>query len=235
MKTLSRTTLALFAISFLGLAESAYAAPLTITNFSFEQSPGYNSYPGWTVTRVQGTGWTGFGSDNDRTFNTNFSGQTGGNALQLLVNNGAVVGTSPSTTNITTGALGTYAANTTYTFTVSLGADNRASTLAGRISLLGDSSAVAATSSLATSSFNAASTFQDLTLTFTTGSSGGFVGQSIYAQLGTDSSHQYSRAVYFDNVRLDATSAAIPEPSTAALLVGMGALGFGLVRRRCKA
>jgi hypothetical protein len=46
--------------------------------------------------------------------------------------------------------------------------------------------------------------------------------------IGTGTSASYA----FDNFQLTGTASAIPEPSTFALLGGLGALGFGLSRRR---
>ena len=78
--------------------------------------------------------------------------------------------------------------------------------------------------------------YQTFTFSFTTGDSGGFIGQDLEAKviatgIGTSNS---TTQTYFDNLRL--TAEAVPEPS-AYLLMGMGFLaliGAGrCARRRC--
>ena len=234
MKPLSYKTLARLAVGSMGLLGAANAASITIPDSSFEINTGYNNTPNYTNVQVAGTGWTEFSSSNYRTrdhfASDGITGQTGSNSLSLVVENGTVVGTTPSRNELTTTiSLGIYQADTTYTFTVGAVLPNMDDTVFARISLLGDANAVATTFSLAGNLFASGSAFQDVTASFTTGASGGFVGQNIYAQIAVDSMHQYGRGAVFDNLRLDAVAAAVPEPS-AVLLSGLGVLA--LLRRR---
>ena len=212
------------------VASAAYVINLSPTTSiaildpSFEINTGYNNYPAWTEARVAGTGWTGYGGHNNRTFNTGFAGQVGGNALQLIIENGTVVGSTPSELDLTTTVLlGTYQANTTYTFTVAAGTGNLDDTVLAQISLLGNSGSIASTFSKAANTFAAAGALQDITTSFTTGASGGFVGQNIYLRIGMESSNRYGRAIVYDNLRLGALDLTPPANTFATWAGGFSA------------
>ena len=69
--------------------------------------------------------------------------------------------------------------------------------------------------------------FNDYTATFTTGSSGGAIGQQLVAVLQSANNPGFNNPIAFDNVRLDATP--VPEPAAWTLL----AIG-GLIMRRLR-
>lgn len=68
---------------------------------------------------------------------------------------------------------------------------------------------------------NGTTQFTTFTYSFTTGASGGFIGDDLEAQFGADMTGQTQ--TQFDDVRV--TAEAIPEPSTYLMMLG----GFGLL------
>lgn len=124
--------------------------------------------------------------------------------------------------------LGAFAANTTYTLTVYVGA-RAGDPFGGEIYLLGNSASVA--SDVGTTPTTG--TFTPWTITFDTATNPGVVGENIGIEL-------YSSTLQtdFDDVTLNATSDApppggIPEPAMFAL-VGAGLLGLVTRRRFAK-
>lgn len=71
----------------------------------------------------------------------------------------------------------------------------------------------------------AVGTFGDYTVSFTTGASGGAVGQSLFVLLGSDANTgSFANPIDYDDVRLT----AVPEPSVIALAMGgLVMLAFG--------
>lgn len=132
------------------------------------------------------------------------------------------------------GSLGNYIAGDTYTLTVAIG-DAMNDVSSGEtggtyhLDLLLNGSAVASTTGTAT-----VGNFTDLTLTFTaTSADTGAIG----FDLGMSSNYVFGQEQegFFDNVRLTQDSpAAVPEPSSSALVVAglLAAVAFGVQRRR---
>ena len=183
------------------LAMSANAATVTINNHDFSTGTRYPVVQGWD-------------SDNNSGIN---NAQPFGPAL--WVNGTGVV-------SQTTGA--TIDEGTIYTMTVDIGQQNLWPGGGGIIRLYGSDSGP----SVALAEFDSGSlpasgdSLLDQTISFTATAgqdTGQFVGVALIGGGGTQ--------VRFDNVRLDATAAAIPEPSAVALFA-IG--GLALLRRRRK-
>jgi hypothetical protein len=124
----------------------------------------------------------------------------------------------------------TYAPNTIYTLTVGVGNRNATFTIPGNESIF--RLADAATGNVLAESIVDASTipvgtFEDRSLVFTTGASGGPVGNGIRIVLANGPAGRS----HFDNIRLDAT--VIPEPATMTLLLiaGIALASSGRLRR----
>lgn len=140
------------------------------------------------------------------------------------------------------GALTSIAANTTYTLTVAEG--NRGG---GFAQTGGFTIALAYGSAVGTGLTNAANwgsslhvsyanspavgTFADFQTSFSTGSSGPSIGQSLFVLLGSDVVSG-NNPIDYDNVRL--TAVAVPEPASfsLAMLGGLAALGLGRRTRK---
>jgi hypothetical protein len=139
---------------------------------------------------------------------------------------------------MTSAVLTTIASNTDYSLTVAVGNPAGAGTsLPGSfsLSLLANGVSVATTGLLNGNTLITDGTFVDFSLTLTSIAASSFVGQDLTIQLGHDNTGTNANAqIFFDNVRLVATTTAIPEPSTYAVLVGMAGLGLACVRRYMK-
>ena len=216
------------------VASSAFAAPLFITNASFEDpvvaDGGYtgNTNPGWSgstfgtqnPTSSLFTGATGNAlpgtatGDNDGYLNT--AANTNPFAVQsdlVLVSNG--------------GLSATIADNTTYTLTVAIGKRSDYPNSNAKIEILSNLASATATTILAAD--QPVGTFSDFTATFTTAPSGDpRVGTNLRVQITATSPDGGLSQLNFDNVRLDA--AAVPEPAAMSLL-GFGGISL-LARRR---
>ncbi len=171
------------------------------------------------------------GSGTDPDGDTLSAGTTveGENYLSLKPDDGTVVGQVISST---------FAENTTYTLTVSVG-DRSDAVYKGYTIKLGfndgETTGAGTFSELATA-FDAydsgnvpESSFIDVNLSYTVPQGAPAIGQNIEIRLQTDPDSGTSTATLFDDVRLDAT--AIPEPSSFVLL---GSATLLLMRRRIR-
>jgi hypothetical protein len=240
MKKPIQLTFMMLALATTGI--SAQATPVTINNFSFEtptvsdgafqtQSAGttvsgtaFGIWNGWSWAKTVGSGFQDFGIDNqNHVAYTGADGSgtpLGANGINDCFLNQSING---GVTNIFQD-VGILAANTTYTLTIAVGQRLDRVNGSAQIGLL--DAASGATNVWATGTILASTTgvssvagsFQDFTVTFTTGST---VSGDLYvgARYTGDGKIQAS----IDNVRLDAT--AVPEPSTYAMLVG----GLGML------
>lgn len=225
--------------NFAGLSEvqfdGTFLGPgIFVPNFSFQQpvmNPGANAGPitGWTTSGAGGV------------YFPNGSGGLGnplpapalGSQYAYLESPNNNSPTSITTTNPVT----TVAADTTYMLTAAIGHRNTSIRLPDNylIELLVDGTPVASNQLLQAHQNIPPSTFQDLSASFTSPSSGGTVGGALTIRLTHSTNDGTHRQGAFDNVRLLAeTTAVIPEPVTMAMtataLCGLG----GYVRRRRK-
>ena len=212
-------------LATIAFVSSSLAGPITVPNFSFElNGPGYTTPTDWTRTTVSGGEVF---SSNAYISNAVATGKTGNQFVQLNVDNLFVPAAFTENRLTNTASLGTFAANTTYTLTVSLAnGGGGASDWSSIIRLLGNSGAVAAELNTVSSAL-AYNSFSDFSLVLNTASAPSWVGQSIYVQLVNSSKNINGREALFDNVRLN----SVPEPATWALLAGTGTF-FMVMRRR---
>jgi hypothetical protein len=185
----------------------------------------------WTGTGNVPGGSEPIGVVNNSVLTTAGTSDASQSAFFQVYYNGEV---STLTTN---NSLGTIAPDTTYTLTVALGSEVNRTTMDGAsgaptgdvaaqedISLLANGAA-AATFTLVNTAVPVG-TEADYTASFTTGASGGFIGDALTIQLEADKAFYPggvdpgSEEAMFDNVRLSET----PEPSTWALM--LGGMGF---------
>jgi len=219
-------------ISLLGRSNAA-AASIVVPNFSFEApdaADGQNASPG-------PTGWLTVNAGGFDPIDSKYPGTTGDNANTLGVlphggQAGFVFANGTMGGSLTTAAsLLTIANNTTYTLTAAVGqealtgAGGRAGFSAG-IELLAGGVTIPAGSRFGITVVPG--TFQDFSVSFTTGANDPLAGQALTVRLSQAgaAANQFP-APSFDNVRLDAT--VVPEPTAVALL---GACGLGLLARR---
>jgi len=205
-------------------AANAGATPIVVPGFSFEspvQTEG--------VFALTADFWVGSGSGAHESgaFNptsASFTGATGGNLPGTADGaQGAYLhagGTASA--NLTSGALGAIQANTTYKLTVAMG--QRADFLAAGQSISEASIEILANGiSVASFGIDARTlpvgTFGDYSVSLPIGAVNALIGQSISVRVGHAA--DLNSAFVADNVRLDST---VPEPSTAALLVGASLL-----------
>ena len=219
-------------LTALGICAAAqlHAATIDIKNFGFENGTGFNvatdGFP--TTSSFQGqSGNTG----NTRVRNDLFTGTKEGNNIFELTPDVAL-NSPPETGFLFTGSLGTFAADTTYTLTVGLGADPQ-----DRTTFIGLATGTTLPSLAGQTSVNSLTlsntALVDFTFVLDTAVTTGVVGQDIRVFLGqtTTANSQFSRSSFFDNVRLDGTANAVPEPSSMILLDLAAA---GLLVRRCR-
>jgi hypothetical protein len=229
--------------NFAGLSEvqfrDASVASPVVPNFSFEdpaQSPGRNNSGGNGNTTAI-TGWTISGNGAGVFFPNGNGGL--GNPLPAPADGSqyAFLETpnNNSPTSITTTApVGTVAANTIYTLTTAIGHRNTSIRLPDNylIELLVDGIPVASNSLLNAHTNIQASSFMDLSASFTSPSSGSLVGGAMWIRLTHATDDGLFRQGAFDNVRL--TASVIPEPSTFLIWSLLAGLGVGLGWRRRK-
>ena len=229
IKTLSKATVLGAAVLF--TLSLAHASPVTVNNFSFEQdvTGGANTTPP--------TGWTAFYGAQPNNFigsqaaaNAQYTASPPltfpGNGNQFVyINNGGGAGADGIYQDV-----GALLANTTYTLTVAVGsrADWGGGNGQGTISLLNGTDQTGTQLASTTSNVGAQlGTFTDFTATFTTS---GSVSGDLTIDLADLGPSGFTQA-NFDNVRLDATVAPVPEPATCALL-GCGLLSLIALRRK---
>jgi hypothetical protein len=238
---------AVAALALLGAGSTLWAAPITVPNNSFETVSGtvaadwsntIDLHPADLVGSKVGTyassaipAVTGVdGSHFIRLYNIGWSG-----ASPHALNNGTQITVSSAA------SLGAFQANTTYTLTAGAAMSSASNPTTAQSLGLGLSTA-ALTTYAATSVDNSvfftgnaltANSLQDYSLVVDTAAHPELVGQDMYISLMFYSTYSGGdRSAYFDNVRLDAVSAPIPEPASLGLLA-LGALG--LLRRTRKA
>jgi len=216
-------------VSALALGVSqASALSIPVTNFSFEspaQAPGGNNsgvITGWTITGNGGGAGVFFPNGNGGLGNP-LPAPAQGSQYAFLE-----AATQNSTTSITTtSAVTTVTPGVTYLLTAALGHRNTGARQPDNylIELLLDGNPVASNSLLDASNVIPASTFVDLSTSFTPATAG-----ALTIRLTHSTNDAIFRQGAFDNVRLEAV---LPEPATGALaLLGAGALGY---RRRRQA
>jgi len=231
----------LCSLAVVSLGTTAHAVVIPVPNASFESpvlADGTSSAPitGWTATG------SNFLAPAYNPVNANYAGATGGNLPGTA--NGAqaadiFTGGAGGGTLTTTAPVTTFLANTTYTLTVAIGArldysNGQGMSIHGAvISLLGNGGMTAGSLTFDTTTLTKG-TFADFTTTFTTGASGGLVGQGLWISLGTFS--EGSMAIDFDNVRLTDSNVAVggnvPDAGSTAALLGLSLVGlFGLRRK----
>jgi len=213
-------------VALLGMlaAPGAQATPVTVQNFSFEtpvQAP--ESYaPSMTGTSWgQGGGSAGvqffpFGSQGFNQTSATSPLPAPGAGLQAVYVNDAG--------NYIYQNVGSLTPNTTYTLTVAAG--NQSGFGPGSVGYIALVANAYNGTILAQSTVSGqpTSSFADFTTSFSTGSA---ASDDLYIVLGITSGNQ----IDFDNVRLDASAASVPEPASM-LLLGAGLLGLGAARRR---
>jgi PEP-CTERM motif len=214
------------ALSGMMAATGAQATPVTVQNFSFETPvKAVNTYN----SNMDGTGWSqgpfqagvqffALGSQgyNQATATSPLPGTANGLQAVYVNRNNA--------DNYIYQDVGPLSANTTYTLTVAAGNQpNFGPGSTGSIALVSgafNGTVLAKT----TVSGQPARNFVDFTTSFSSGPS---VSGDLFVVLRVTSGDQ----IDFDNVRLDASAASVPEPASM-LLLGAGLLGLGAARRR---
>lgn len=234
-------------------AGSAFAD--TVPNFSFENSPpGYGNPPGWTLFNDSASPTF---SDNTQVIVNNLltypfvSGVTGSQFVTVHVDHNSLGRDNPtpiipvngSLAGLVSGSLGTFAPDTTYSFTASLGLGTAFDLL--NVGLALGTGAPTLTdvfpspnSSFASVLVNGGNlsdrTLEDKTITLDTKAFPKLVGQSINGSLILQSDFTYGRDALFDDVRLSSApdSNVLPEPSFFGLI---GIIGVaGLMGRRLR-
>jgi len=226
--------------NLVGLSEVRFydASPVTVPNFSFESpalSPGTNN-SGNNGNTTAIPGWTILG-DSAGVFFPNGNGGLGdplpapadGSQYAFL----EAPNNSSPTSITTTAPVGIVDANTIYTLTTAIGHRDTGSRRPDNylIELLVDGVPVASNSLLQAHANIPASTFMDLSASFTSPLSGGPVGGALGIRLSHSTDDGTFRQGAFDNVRLDVTSAVIPEPCALLVWSLLAGLGIGLGRR----
>ena len=214
---------------------TATATPITIPNASFE-SP---SSPAQTSTNPNvASGWV-FNVKGGSAFGTiaissnfNSPGASSGNDC-AFINNDAVNVTDTITSSA---SLAKIARLTDYTLTVVIGnvkqSDASLYGAPGPVSFSLLANGVAFATKTVSNGTVPNGTFEDFTLTYTTPSSGSIIGENLTLQLATLPQQGSAYKAAFDNITLDATALAVPEPQSWALLVSGGLALACLMRRR---
>jgi HpiC1 cyclase/PEP-CTERM motif len=213
MKNILATVSAVAFAAGMFVSAPAWATPIAVNNFSFETLPttglpiGCGGSCAYSIGPIPG--WT----------NTGTSGQwiTGGFLGNPPAFDGSVI--AYSNDNSISQNVATAVAGTTYTLQVEL-LHRTDAPLAGVVQLEINGGVVAT----ATGVDGGPGTWSDWTATYVATAAN--AGQTVTILLSTAGVQGD-----FDDVRLDASSVAIPEPAALTLL-GAGLLGLGMVRRR---
>jgi hypothetical protein len=215
----------------LGLASTARAVPITITNHDFEDpvlggDGSINRTPPGSVT-----GWVTSGNGTIGTFDPDQDYYSdalildgGATSGQIGTMDGAQVAFFfDSSTGLFAQTLAdTLLANSQYTLTVAVGdRDNQPLVDFGTYFIELQAGGVSLATATGSTAPGGDGTFADVSLVFTTGATHPQLGQALAIVLGSTENGQVQ--VDYDNVRLD----VVPEPSTA-LLVALGLIGLGL-------
>jgi len=236
------------AVAILGACSPSWAAAITVPNPSFETTSNYissdwDSYIDLHPTDLAGSAIKTYttaqipavaGVDGTyfvRLHNIGWSGSSPNYAR----NNGTQM------TMYSAASLGTFAANTTYTLTASATVNSPSNPNTAQSIGLGLADAALTTYAMTDTDnsvfFTGAqltpNALHDYSLVIDTAAHPSLVGQDMYISLMFYSTYSGGdRSAYFDNVRLDAVSAPVPEPASLGLL-GLG--GLALLRRSRKA
>jgi hypothetical protein len=229
----------------ISVPDGSFESPAgTSSSSPFDTTPGNDTaealIPGWTAAMSDPNNSNSYGVVSNSTLSSAGTSDQSQSAFMQVYFNG-------TTSTLTSNSLGNIAASTTYTLTVAIGAPTTPSSLDNVSGTSGETAAQADISLLADG--NVASEFTlvnssvpvgteaDYTTTFTTGASGGFIGDALTIQLEADKAFYTvgsntfvdpgDESIMFDNVRLTET----PEPSTWALMLG-GAGFLVLLARR---
>ncbi len=224
-------------------SQTTLADSIVITNNSFEGGTGYwalfNDPTSWAANFSGNTPGDSMNAQVVNGASAGLTGFNGANVLDLNLDVGGVSGAS-GTSWVSTKSLGVYQSNTVYTLTVAEASKNgnpaRGTTIAlaaqGSIPSSGSSPAYTAAST-SLNFTNLSTTFTDVTVVLNTALQPSLVGEQIAVLLEQNAlSSEYGAEVFFDNVRLTTSPAAVPEPGLIGLL-GLG--GFLLLWQRRKA
>ena len=214
---------------FVTLALPAQAQILVYGDNFSTSTPGYNNPTGWSTTTSGPDGLnTQIYAATDGAVNyfyTDASLPIPGDGSNVVGPYGFPSGTGVDTITYTKALTATFAANTTYTFSILSGTGNASHNPDAFIDILdGTSATVLATNNIGIPSQNAFSTY---TVTFDTSTDPGIVGDAIALDFGMGSTLPGNTAqidLKFANVSLT-EAMAVPEPSTFALM-GLGVAGL---------
>ena len=235
MKMSSCFAIAAIMSLFFALANTSYADPIIVSNFSFEDpvDTGFNSSVAndWNVTTDTNTLFGthgGFSWDDD-----------GSQSVILQINNGAAANTSISATTTVVIDADPFSGGTTisagleYTLTVAVGHSSSNPPDDILIELLSDGAPFASATLLNANGTITANSMMDLTTGPIVGTDGGVLTVRLtqtISELATGG-HQG----VFDNVRLVAVELPSPMPSpepSTFILAALGVVGLALRRRR---
>lgn len=200
------------------VSSAAFAAPISVPNYSFETDartdPGttYNDVPGYTSG-----GSVPYLIQIIQRFDPLPAGIDGLQAGGVYIDNGNPTPPVPSTSAYlrTTSDLGTFAADTTYNLTLALYTAGPTGSISFGPAIFNGNTAVVQN---LISDDNLSSGFTDYTVTLNTTDVPSVVGQPITVGAVFSTAFPYGRALFVDNVRLDAVANAIPEPASLSLL-----------------
>jgi len=227
----SRLALALIALAISAL--SAHATPITIPNASFENPTTPTGGDGAPIP-----GWI-FNSQSGNLYGTSLianaftsEGAASGNNYAWMFND--VAGDTDTITSAA--SLGIIAPNTLYTLTLAVGnvggSDSVSNHSPGNVSFSLLANGIAFATDTVPNGTVPDGTFEDFSLTFQTPSFGSIIGENLEIQLASLPTSGPGSGPAFDNVTLDATTIAVPEPPALYMcVVALGALALCLIRR----
>jgi hypothetical protein len=214
---------------------AVHATPVTVPNASFESpsspastSTNFNLVSGWVFNVKDGSQF-GTGSIASK---YSSAGTSSGNNYATINND------FPGVTDTITSAasLDTITPLTTYTLTIAVGNENQSDTslygAPGNVSFSLLANGVAFATKTVPNGSVANGTFADFTLTFATPSSGSIIGENLEIQMATLPETGTAYQPGFDNVRLNETVMAVPEPTISALMASGVLILCWLMRRR---